>query len=77
VETPGVEGDVAVVEAMLPSARLYDLQRQLSGLTRGEGVLESSFAGYRAVSGDPPSRRRTMPNPLNLSEYLMHLAHRV
>jgi ribosomal protection tetracycline resistance protein len=77
VDTPALEGDVSVVEAMLPSARLYPLQRQLSALTRGEGVLESSFAGYRPVSGDPPSRRRTMPNPLNLSEYLMHLAHRV
>jgi ribosomal protection tetracycline resistance protein len=34
--------------------RLSSLQRQLPGLTRGEGVIESSFAGYRpAVSAVP------------------------
>jgi ribosomal protection tetracycline resistance protein len=40
-------------------------------------VLESSFAGYQPVSGDPPARSRTTANPLNLGEYLMHLARRV
>ena len=43
----------------------------------GEGVLESSFAGYEPVLGDQPARRRTTPNPLNLEEYQMHLARRV
>jgi hypothetical protein len=34
--------------------RLSGLQRALPGLTRGEGVVESSFAGYRpAVSAVP------------------------
>jgi ribosomal protection tetracycline resistance protein len=49
----------------------------LPGLTGGEGVLESSFAGYQPVSGDQPTRRRTTANPLNLGEYVMHLARRV
>jgi ribosomal protection tetracycline resistance protein len=40
----------------LPAARADDLQRQLPGLTGGEGVLESSFAGYQPVSGDQPTR---------------------
>ena len=61
---------------MLSATRVQELQRQLPGLTSGEGVLESDFAGYEPVSGDPPARRRTTPNPLNLSEYLMHLSHR-
>ena len=65
------------IEAILPAARAHDLRRQLPGLTGGEGVLESVFAGYEPVSGEPPTRRRTTPNPLNLSEYLMHLARRV
>jgi ribosomal protection tetracycline resistance protein len=52
------------------------LQRQLSSLTGGEGVLESSFAGYQPVSGEQPTRRRTTPNPLNRGEYLLHLAGR-
>jgi ribosomal protection tetracycline resistance protein len=62
---------------VLPAARAGALQRQLAGLTGGEGVLESSFAGYQPVGGDPPTRRRTTPNPLNRKEYLMHLAQRV
>jgi ribosomal protection tetracycline resistance protein len=57
VETPSLRGDLAVVETVLPEGRARDLQRQLSGLTRGEGVLESAFAGYEPVIGEPPSRR--------------------
>ena len=60
----------------MPAALADDLQRQLPGLTGGEGVLESSFAGYQPVSGDPPTRRRTTANPLNLAEYKMSLAKR-
>jgi ribosomal protection tetracycline resistance protein len=76
-ETPSLEGKLAAIESVLPAARANDLQRQLPGLTGGEGVLETTFAGYRPVSGDPPTRRRTTPNPLNLGEYLMCLAKRV
>jgi ribosomal protection tetracycline resistance protein len=74
VEAPSsLEGRLTVVEAVLASARIHDLRRQLPGLSSGEGVLESDFAGYRAVSGDPPARPRTTPNPLNLEEYAMHI----
>ena len=69
VETSSVHGEFAVVEMILSAARTHDLQRRLPGLTGGEGVLESTFAGYRPVSGDQPTRRRTTPNPLNLAEY--------
>ncbi len=55
----------------------HELQRQLPGLTGGEGVLESSFAGYQPVSSNPPTRRRITANPLNLGEYMMHLGRRV
>ena len=41
-----------MIETVLPAARAQDLQRQLPGLTGGEGVLDSSFAGYQPVSGD-------------------------
>jgi ribosomal protection tetracycline resistance protein len=77
VEPPSQEGELAVVETVLSSMRARDLQRQLSGLTRGEGVLESSFEGYEPVVGEPPTRSRTTPNPLKRDEYLMHLARRV
>jgi ribosomal protection tetracycline resistance protein len=68
--TPAPRGELAVLETALPASRLQELRRQLPGLTGGEGVLEAEFAGYQPVSGAPPTRRRTTPDPLNLSEYL-------
>jgi ribosomal protection tetracycline resistance protein len=54
VEQPRPRGDVATFEALLPAVRVDELRRALPGLTRGEGALESSFAGYRpAVSAVP------------------------
>jgi ribosomal protection tetracycline resistance protein len=75
-QAPALGRELSTVEALLAAARLPELQRQLPELTGGEGVLESDFAGYRPVDGEPPARRRTTPNPLNREEYLMHLARR-
>jgi ribosomal protection tetracycline resistance protein len=72
VETPSLQETLCTIEALLPAARVHDLQRRLPGLTRGEGVLESTFEGYEPVSGEQPTRARTTPNPLNLAEYLRH-----
>ena len=74
VQSQALQGDLSTVETLLPAARAQDLQRQLPGLTGGEGVLESHFGGYRPVSGDPPSRRRTTVNPLDRDEYMMYLS---
>jgi ribosomal protection tetracycline resistance protein len=71
--TPTVEGDRGVLDAELRSARLHDLQSRFPDLTRGEGVVESSFAGYRPVRGAPPSRPRTDRNPLDRADYLRRL----
>ena len=57
VETPSLQGPLSTIETVLPAVRAQDLQRQLPGLTAGEGVLDSSFAGYEPVSGDQPTRR--------------------
>jgi ribosomal protection tetracycline resistance protein len=40
----------------MATAGANDLQRRLTSLTGGEGVLESRFAGHRPVTGDQPSR---------------------
>ncbi len=74
---PSLERGLSTIETVLPAARVPELQRQLPALTGGEGVLESDFAGYEPVGGQPPTRRRTSANPLNLEEYLMRLARRV
>jgi ribosomal protection tetracycline resistance protein len=71
--SPEFRGSVCTLEAELRSARLHDLQSRLPDLTRGEGVLESAFAGYRPVPGVPPSRPRTDHNPLDRADYLRRL----
>jgi ribosomal protection tetracycline resistance protein len=54
LEAPVADDTTATLEGELAAVLLASLQRQLPGLTRGEGVLESSFAGYRpAVSAVP------------------------
>ena len=70
VETSALDGELATVATALPAARVHELRRQLPGLTGGEGVIETDFGGYRPVSGDPPTRRRTTANPLDRKEYL-------
>jgi ribosomal protection tetracycline resistance protein len=74
---PELRGELATIETVVPAARVPELQRQLPGLTGGEGVLESDFGGYQPTGGTPPTRPRTTPSPLNRAEYLMHLARRV
>jgi ribosomal protection tetracycline resistance protein len=51
VTTPKPRGVLSVVETVLPALRAQELHRQLPELTRGEGVLDSTFAGHRPVSG--------------------------
>jgi ribosomal protection tetracycline resistance protein len=74
VQAPWLEAQVTTIHAVVPAARVHDLQRELPGLTGGEGVLESAFGGYRAVTGTAPARPRTTASPLNREEYLMQLA---
>ena len=74
--TPSPRGGLAMLETLLPAARAQHLQRQLPGLTSGEGVAETSFGGYRPVTGPPPVRRRTLADPLNREDYILQLAGR-
>jgi ribosomal protection tetracycline resistance protein len=70
-EMESLRGDLATVDTVLSILAAQDLQRELSRLTSGEGVLESSFLGYEPVHGDPPTRRRTSVSPLNREEYML------
>ena len=73
---PATAGPVCVLEGVIRVAGLHQLQTRLPELTRGEGVLESSFAGYRPVNGSPPSRPRTDRNPLDRADYLRRVTGR-
>jgi ribosomal protection tetracycline resistance protein len=68
--TPSPRGELSLLEGTLPASRVQVLRRQLPGLTGGEGVLDSEFAGYRPVTGTPPVRRRLTPDPRKFGEYL-------
>jgi ribosomal protection tetracycline resistance protein len=73
VRGQAVQGELTTIEATLAAARLRELQRQLPGISAGEGVLESTFDGYRPVLGEPPVRARTSADPRNRKEYLISL----
>jgi ribosomal protection tetracycline resistance protein len=68
-----VRGELATIETVLPAARIQELQRQLPGLTAGEGILEATLDSYRPVHGQPPTRRRTTVDPRHRKEYLISL----
>lgn len=64
------EGTTHHISCDLPTAELRGVEQQLPGLTRGDAGWQTSFAGYRPVSGDPPVRDRIGPDPANWTEYL-------
>jgi ribosomal protection tetracycline resistance protein len=68
--TPSTRGELSVLEATLPASRVQELRRQLPELTGGEGVLDTEFAGYQPVVGEPPIRKRLTPDPRNFVEYV-------
>ncbi|MFC6064803.1 elongation factor G [Streptomyces ochraceiscleroticus] len=46
-DTPLLRNSACRLEGTIPAAGVRELQRALPSLTRGEGVLESTFSGYR------------------------------
>jgi ribosomal protection tetracycline resistance protein len=51
-----VRGAWCTLEGEVPAVSTYRLQQRLPALTRGEGVLESTFHHYRPVRGAVPIR---------------------
>jgi ribosomal protection tetracycline resistance protein len=76
-DAPLVRAASCTLEGRIPAVRVHELRQQLSSLTRGEGVLESTFDHYRPVRGPAPRRPRTDHNPLSRKEYLLRLQGRV
>ena len=64
------------VSAVLPVARVRVLQRQLPGLSMGEGILETRFGGYQPIGEHPPTRPRSSPSPLERDAWLASLTKR-
>lgn len=74
---PVMHGSSCLIEGDIPAARVHELHLLLPGLTRGEGVLESTFESYRPIQGAIPDRTRTDRDPLNRKQYLLRLSGRV
>jgi ribosomal protection tetracycline resistance protein len=73
LEGTEVAPERTTLTGLIPAGRVHAFEAQLPGLTHGEGVLLSTFSGYRTLPGRPPTRARTDGNPLNHGEYLLHL----
>ena len=62
--------------AILPVARVRNLQSRLPGLSMGEGILEIRPGGYQPIGEHPPTRPRSAPSPLDRDAWLASLARR-
>jgi ribosomal protection tetracycline resistance protein len=71
VLAPAVGNETALIEGLVPAGRVHAFRRDVTRITSGEGVVEADFDGYRPVPGRPPTRPRTMPNPLNRKSYFL------
>jgi ribosomal protection tetracycline resistance protein len=70
-------GSLGTIEGEIPAARVHQLQRRLPGLSRGEGVLESTFDHHQPVRGPVLTRPRLGPDPSDRKEYLLRVERRV
>jgi ribosomal protection tetracycline resistance protein len=69
-------GSWCTVEGDVPATAVHGLRQQVPHLTRGEGVMESSFDRYEPVRGPAPARPRTGDNPLDREEYVRRVTRR-
>ena len=75
-QVSATSGAWCTLEGDIPATAVHGLRQQVPHLTRGEGVLESSFDHYEPVRGPAPSRPRTDDNPLNREEYIRRVTRR-
>jgi ribosomal protection tetracycline resistance protein len=75
-ETPVMQGQSFGLSGLIPAAELGEFRRRLPALTSGEGFVDSRFDSYGPVRGQPPSRERTHPDPLDRTAYLRYYTGR-
>ena len=77
IEEVTAEGELSFVRATLTSEEAVDVQRSLPAMTSGEGLMDSTFSGYRPCKGSAPRRQRTTISPLDRPSYLAQLGRHV
>jgi ribosomal protection tetracycline resistance protein len=75
-EVSATSNSWCALEGDIPVTHVHALRQQIPPLTRGEGIVESSFGRYEPVRGPVPARPRTDDNPLNREEYLHRVTRR-
>jgi ribosomal protection tetracycline resistance protein len=75
-QVSATSGAWCTLEGDIPATAVHGLRQQIPPLTRGEGVMESSFDHYEPVRGPAPARPRTDDNPLNREEYIRRVTRR-
>ena len=61
------------IEGEIVAADIHACCQALPDLTHGEGVFESSFKRFEAISGQSPIRQRMGLNPLDRDQYLLEM----
>ena len=61
----GAAAGALTLTGTLPTRSVQPLLAQLPALTSGEGVFTAEVGHYTPVTGPPPARRRTGPDPLD------------
>ena len=74
IEGTTLTGDRCWIIGTLPTAEVHGFERQLPGLSRGEGTFVAVFARYEPVTGATPERTRTDLDPLNRKLYLARVS---
>jgi ribosomal protection tetracycline resistance protein len=67
-QTPVVRGSWCLLAGDIPAAHVHELTQRVPALTRGEGVLESTFDHYQPIptGGPTPTRPRSQRDPATM-----------
>lgn len=68
-----IDNDMVRLEGTVASAKTQSFQQQLPRLTSGMGTMAATFDHYAPITGPQRLRRRSGPDPFNMTEYLLGL----
>ncbi|MBE9915616.1 hypothetical protein G8C92_16480 [Paenibacillus donghaensis] len=73
MQDPVLSKEEYLFAGTIPAQATEPFKAEFHSYTEGEGMIIAKHAGYRKVTGENPTRKRSDYNPLNKKEYLMHI----
>ncbi|MCC3372397.1 translation factor GTPase family protein [Cohnella sp. REN36] len=70
---PMLSKEEYLLTGAIPARVTEPFKAKVQSYTEGEGMFISKPVGYRKVTDEVPTRKRSDYNPLNKKEYLMHI----